>query len=221
MILQFAERLSLSAKDAKIFELLVKLERTKNATLKSKLLESLKGLDPNRTDQRDLSVDHFMMISEWYHYALYMLLDVPDFEWSIPNAAKAIGISTFEAESALNRLSALQLIEIVASKKPVKLEKRILVQGLSQNEALKKFNTQILGKAKDAVETFSSPKRFNGNETIILSDEQLEEANAIFEECFNKIIELSHRKTKKKEVYQMGVFLYPLTQIKSRTGAQK
>jgi uncharacterized protein (TIGR02147 family) len=221
MILQFAERLNLSAPESKIFELLVKLERTKNASLKLKILDSLKILDPNRSEQRDISVDHFMMISEWYHYALFMLLDISDFEWSTANAAKAIGISTFEVESALKRLAALELIEITATQKPKKLEKRILVQTEVQNDALRKYNTQIFEKAKTALENFAPPTRFNGNETIVLSESQLDEANAIFEECFNKMIELSHRKTKNKQVYQVGTYLYPLSQIKVRKGETK
>jgi uncharacterized protein (TIGR02147 family) len=71
-----------------------------------------KGARAAEGDFRQVSVDIFNVIADWYHYAILELLTVRDFQKSPAWIAKALGISVSEVNFALERLLRLGLLEI-------------------------------------------------------------------------------------------------------------
>jgi len=220
MIEQFIERLKISGKEAKIFELIVKLEKTKNVSIKNKILETLKQIDPSRSQQRDLTVEHFTLISEWHHYVIFMLIDIEDFDWTIPNVASAVGVNTFEVKHALERLRSLDLIEYKDEERPVKIETRILAKSTQSSSATRKYHSQLLKMTEIALDNCPAQDRFNGSEIVTLSEDQVAEAAEIFEECFKKVFSLAKQNVKHKKVYQVGIHLFPVSRLKQNTGVK-
>lgn len=210
---RFIKKLKFTESKAKIFELLVKIERAASPELKNKLLDALKQIDPSRNQQHDLLVEDFSLISEWYHFALFMLIDVDGFSWSLPAVAKSLGITQKETVQALENLKHLKLIEFRPGQRPKKLQTRIILDHPNDGQSLKNYNLQLLELTRNAIEKPNRDERYIGNEMITLGKSQLPQAAEIFEECFRKIFSLSQQNLKEKEVYQVAIQLFPLTQI--------
>jgi len=211
-----AQKLELASHERDYFELLVQLERAKNQTLKESTLRKIQQLNPDKKDIHDLGVDYFQMIAEWYHFAILRLTEIETFEWSKKNVARALGIHEVEVATALERLERLQLIEKreTQDSRPKKIEDNYLVKSPMPNEALRKYHQQILQKNIEALTAQTPNERFTGTEDVLLSQDQIAEAEKIFEECFTKILNLSKKKTRKqKQVYNVGIHAIKLTQI--------
>jgi hypothetical protein len=74
----------------------------------------------------DLSLEVFRTLSDWYHLPILELTNVSSFELTPVSAAKALGISTAEAEAAIERLLRLELLEASSDGVPKKTENLLL-----------------------------------------------------------------------------------------------
>jgi uncharacterized protein (TIGR02147 family) len=216
MVQQFIERLDLPAPKARTFELLVKLEKAKNKSLKTRILESLAESDPESVQGRLLDAAHFELIADWRHYAIFMLIDINDFIWTFPNVAEAIGISVPEVERALERLKILGAIEFKGQERPQRLETRLLAKAKVPTAAIKRYYADVFDLTKESLEKYQAPDRFNGSEVITLSEEQLGAASEMLEECFRKIFSLSKQNKTRQNVYQLGIQLVPMVKISAK-----
>jgi uncharacterized protein (TIGR02147 family) len=212
-----AQELGLAGQEADYFELLVELDRAKNPIRRESTLRKIQQINPKKKNIHDLSVDHFLVISEWYHFAILRLTELENFQWSIKNVARALGIHEVEVSSALERLERLGLIQCEKGQKPVKSSENYLVSSAVPNEAIRKYHTQMLQKTVDALSSQGPKERFSGTEDFLLADDQLKEASEIFEECFAKILALSKKPSKRqKQVYHLGIHSFHLSKVTER-----
>ena len=208
-----ADKLGLQEKEQLYFRTLVQLGRAKKPEVKQVLLNQLQKLHPKSEVGHDLSVDHFIYVSDWHHFALMRLMDISDFVFSPGAAAKALNIHPFEVDAALERLVRLELVEKTVAGKFVKLRDNVLVKAAGMNDALRKYHKQALEKTIDALSAQTPSERFTGTENITLSSDQLSEASEIYEECFKKILNLSKKRKKGAEVYHLGIHMIRLSKI--------
>ena len=216
-----AEKLGLQEKERLYFRTLVQLGRAKSPEVKQVLLNQLTTLHPKAEIGNDLSVDHFIYVSDWHHFAIMRLLDISDFTFSPGAAAKALNVHPFEIEAALERLIRLELIEKTATGKYVKLRDNVLVKATGMNDALRKYHKQVLEKTIESLTTQTPSERFTGTENITLSPDQLAEASEIYEDCFRKILDLSKKRKKNAEVYHLGIHMIKLSKIQKTKGNSK
>ena len=214
MTAQFIDRLGLTTDEGKRLELLVRYEKAQSPTQKKRLLEQLNELSPNQSPLRNLSVDHFVMVSEWYHFAILLLVRLESFDWSVSNVAKTLNLTSLEVEQALERMMALELIEWQKGMRPTRTETRLMVESSTSNAALKKYHTQLFEKATQGLEAFTPQERITSTQNIVLSEKQLPAANTLIQECFRKLIDLSATRLPDAEVYHVGIHAFPLTQNK-------
>ncbi len=210
-----AQKLGLQSSELEYFTDLVQFESTKNPEVRSMLQEKLNRFS-TRTKSYDLSVDHFKMISDWYHFPIMQLLNLDNFKFSPRNIAEKLGISPTEAEAAVERLLRLELIEQKAPGAFVRTNNRLLVSSKAPNEAIRKFHEQMLTKALESLENQTTKDRINGSETFAFSKENLEEANKIIEKFYDRMIELSDRTKSKTDVYHLCVNFFNLTMQKRK-----
>lgn len=220
-----AQKLGLDEKERIYFRTLVQLGRTKNPEVKKVLLKQLADLYPRRDKVYDLSVDRFVCISDWHHFAILRLLEIEAFQFTPASIAAALGIHAFEADAAIERLERLELLEKSSDGRYRKTEGDLLVQSQEANAALRKYHAQMLEKTISALTQDSPTERFTGTENIVLNPDQLKEASKIFEECFDKILALSRARKSKPDapsanVYHLGIHMIPLSKI-HRKGNRK
>ena len=204
--LQIAEKLKLNERETEFFCLLVQLESSKNALVKEAVLKKLSVINPERPVQ-ELSIEFFRAISDWYHLVIRNMTEIDGIEMSPKNVAKRLGISPLEAETAIDRLCRLELIE----KDPVKLHRYhktqdyVIAKSASPSEALRSFHRQMMDKAIQSLYTQTPQEKIVGSETFAVSEDCLEEANQITEEYFQKMLSLAKKSKKKTQVYHLGV----------------
>lgn len=213
---QVASKLQLGSVESEYFNLLVQLETTKNPELKEQIIERLSVMNPKKK-RTDLSVDFFRVISDWYHYAILMLTEIKSFEFSPANISKRLGINRFESEAAMERLQKLELLEKDPKnpKRYRRVKGDIVYRPDESNQALKKYNKQILEKAIESLETQNAQEKVIGSEVIAISQSQLKEARHIMEEFFAKMLTLAKNTDKKTDVYCVGVQIFNLSKPRS------
>lgn len=214
--LRICSKLGLTAQEADFFQLLVQLRQTENAALKEQILGKLKAIHPEM-HIRELSVDHFRMIADWYHFAILEMTQLKGFKLSAKTASRRLGITQIEAESAIKRLLRLELIEPDDERGYRKTEENLLVSSAAPNEALRHFHRSMLQKASDALETQSPEERYVGSQTFSIDVDQLDQAREILARCRRELVELFDQGKKRTETYHLGIQLFRLTQPESKT----
>lgn len=206
------DKLELSPLQARELSLLVRLEKVKNLTQRAQLLQDLKTLRPELTQIRDLSIDHFKLISEWYHMPLQVLTELDDFEWSEENAARSLGITIHEVNLALERLAALELIEWTMGSRPKALGESRMIRSAHHNEAMKAYHETMMKKNIVALEEQDPQLRMTATLNVALDAEQLVRARAMLLATQKKILKLCQTRAPKKEIYHVSLNLFQLTE---------
>jgi uncharacterized protein (TIGR02147 family) len=213
---RIANLIGLSESEADYFRTLIQMAKTQNPDLMKSLTAKAQGLNPQR-EVRELSVEYFSMISDWYHLAIKNLLDVDGFEFTTGNIAKSLRISKLEAEAAIDRLVRMHAIETDPTKNDPtntryrRVDTATVVKSDVKNEALRRFHRQMLEKAIESLETQTPQEKWVGSETFPFSEELLPEANQIIENFMTAITDLSDRSKRRDHVYHLGVQLFKLT----------
>lgn len=211
---KIANKLGLTDQEKTYFCLLIQFEATKSNELKESILERLNEINP-RTKPRDLSVDIFTAMANWYHVAILEMTYLEDLKHTPEAMAIELGISAIEACAALERLERLELLEKTLDGKYVKTDAGFRVEFGSSNIALRKFHKQMLEKSIESIESQSPQEKFIGTETFPLDPAQLKKAGELAEEFFQKILKLSRESKAKSHVYHAGVQVFRLTQPKA------
>ncbi|MEN0058238.1 MAG: TIGR02147 family protein [Bdellovibrio sp.] len=208
--LKVSQRIGLTEFEQEYFLTLTQWDSAKTPEMKVALAKRLVTLNPSHA-VKDLSLDLFRIIADWYHLPILEMTRVAGVEFTPRSLAKQLGISVIEAETALDRLLSLELIEKVAAKKYKKTSNRILATAKIPNSALREYHRQMLNKAIESLETQAPSEKLVGSETFALDPALLEEANAITEEYFNRMVRLSGQGKKRTHVYHLGVQFFKLT----------
>jgi uncharacterized protein (TIGR02147 family) len=198
-----ASKLGLEGPQHEYFCILIQLGQTNDAQRKEIYLNRLKVLNP-QLKIRDISVDLFKTISDWYHSAILCLSEIDDFNFTPQDISKRLNISIFEAEAAIERLERLELLHKEKSGKYTK-NTDFLATSKIPNESLRKFHRQTIQKAMDSLETQSPAEKLIGSETMAIDSDLLPKASTLMEEFFSKMLLLANQSKRKKEVYHLGV----------------
>jgi uncharacterized protein (TIGR02147 family) len=216
MALKIASQLNLREKERTYFTLLADLDSARTETLRHEITKKIETYH-RRRNVVTLDVELFRAISEWYHVVLMEMTNLKDVNFDPRVLAPQLGITAVEVNAALQRLVKLGLIKKGADRKYQKSESQAVFASAEKNQALRKFHQQMLGLASNAPETQKPADRFVGSETFVFDEKLIPEANAILEDCFDKMIELSNRSKTKKRVYHFGMQLFSVT----KTGETK
>ncbi|RYZ69065.1 MAG: TIGR02147 family protein, partial [Proteobacteria bacterium] len=183
-----AEKLGLEDDSTQHFCLLVQYAVTKSVSQKEALRDRIVAVQPG-IESKDLSLDVFKSMADSDHYATLILLELNDRIDTRTNAiAKRIGISVIEAQSVLERLTRLDLIEVDAQGHYSRISNEYIVsRSQFANQALREFHQSTLAKASESLTTQSPQEKFVGSETMTFDPAKLPEVNAALEECFAKI----------------------------------
>jgi uncharacterized protein (TIGR02147 family) len=176
------------------------------------LLASKEKIQAN--DYQTLSLDTFDVISDWYHYAILSLLELPEAEFDAKWIAQRLGINPLNAKMAMERLQRVGLIEQDdegrwrQSGKPLKIDNEI------STVATRKFHKQLLELAAASIDRDPVPVRDFSSMTFTLDPSQVEYARKRIREFRRELVAELEVKGSPSNVYNFALQLYPLTQIK-------
>jgi uncharacterized protein (TIGR02147 family) len=160
-----------------------------------------------------ISLDAFAVISEWYHYAILVLVDTEGFKSDPAAIARSLGITVPEAQIALERLVRLGLLKVHNG-----VHKR--VSGFVTNfepgmtsQALKSLQKQVISMALEAVDNVPQEDKDITSITMAIDPTKLPEARKRIAR-FRRELCAFLEDGKRTRVYHLGLQLYPVSNLK-------
>lgn len=167
-------------------------------------------------DYRQLTLDSFQVIADWYHYAILELTAVKGFKGESQWISKKLGISAAEAQSAIERLIRLEYLKIDESGRWLDVSGEITTVGSEFTvSALKRLQRGILEKALTALEETPFEVRDQTSMTMAIDSTLLNEAKLKIKNFRRELCAFLQSSQNKDHVYHMGISLYPVTQIEN------
>ncbi len=161
-------------------------------------------------DYSSLEAEKFKIISDWHHYAILELTQTNGFQSNPGWIAKRLGIKTFEAEQALGRLKAMELIEEDAKGKLVRTKLNMTATFKIPNTALRKLARQYLEKSIVALEEQAMEERDITNITMSIDPTRLPQAKKMIASFRRKLCTFLEQ-GERTEVYVLSPALIKIT----------
>lgn len=195
---RLAEALGLGPEEMRSFE---KATQNTNAELKN---------------LKNLEIDAFTMVSDWYHDAILELTRLrcfkPDPQW----IATVLNITVSEVNIAVERMQRLKLLEISKSGrwKDLSADNTTNHIGDHSSVALRKYQAQILQKASEALTHIPRAERDNTSVLITVARDDIAEAKKMIQAFRLQMAQFfTRKKSKPTEIYSLAIALFPITQI--------
>ena len=170
----------------------------------------------NRADEGrellEMQLDTFAIISDWHHYAILSLLELPKAKFEAKWICKRLGISEMEAKLSMERLKRLNLIGQKGGRwrqvsAPINIENNIATA------ATKKFNRQLLEKAVESMENQSKDRRSFSSMTFAMDPALVVEAEKHIRDYLRSLSDELEVKGSPKDVYCLTAQLFPVSQV--------
>ncbi len=199
-----------------VLSLVLSGKRSISKKLREKIKEELGLAQPEETPVQQITLDAFAIISDWYHYAILSLLEIPESSIEPKWIAKRLGITALEANLAVERLKRLELIELKNNRwrqtsVPIRFDNTI------SNSTIKNFHKQLLSKAVESLENDPKPLRDFSSMTMAIDPEHLPFAFEEIKKFRRELTQRLEKLGKPKEVYNLTIQLYPI----SKNGDEK
>jgi len=163
--------------------------------------------------ERDLSLEVFRIISDWYHYAILQLAQSKNFQSNPKWIARQLNIQEMEAKLAVDRLKALELLEEKEGRW-VRTSERLTTGDLAlTTPALRKRIQQITEKSIYSLENDPIAERNHTTMTMNIDPEKIPIAKEMIQEFMDQLSEALE--TKMKRVYELQINLFPLQRNES------
>src|SRR6185437_12757756 len=143
---------------------------------------------PWQDNSKQLSLDAFAVISEWYHYAILELTVIENFICSPSTISRALGISIAESKSAIDRLKRLNLLT-ERDGHLVRTEKNLTNEHTrgATSAAHKTLQRSILQMALDAIDNTPQEEKDITSITMAIDETKLPEAKEMIRKFRNHV----------------------------------
>ncbi|MCH2534346.1 MAG: DUF4423 domain-containing protein [Bdellovibrionales bacterium] len=204
-----AVKLNLNKRETENFLLSIKALHSRSSAIKD--LSKKQLLINSREDKKNfLSEDKFSLIANWYHFAILELLTTKNKFFKPSEIARKLGVSTFCAKQALERLARLQLIEIKQDGQIKALTETSFTTNDIPSKAIKLHHEEQLKLAQKALYEQEVTQREIGSATIAINKNQVQELKELVRDFRKKISALADNSKNKDCVYLLGTQLFRL-----------
>ena len=160
---------------------------------------------------------HYQIISEWEHFAILSLIHTKGFSSRTSWIAKRLGISELRAEYAINNLLNASLLTKTEKGALARTNEKLTTRSEINSSALRKSHKETLQIAGDKLDITPIGQRGYYSETFAIDPENIEIAKKTISEFLKKMSAILES-GQQKEVYQLGVQLFPLTNSETPQG---
>jgi uncharacterized protein (TIGR02147 family) len=203
MVARIAKKLMLDPQET--HELLKHFPETRKERKTQKLEQDIVS-----KDYLKLTADQFHLISEWVHYAILSLIMTNNFRSNPEWMAKRLGVTPTKVTACLERLERLGLIEKNAKGVFTRTIARIHTPDDVFNVSIQKAHIADMELAKQALQDIPLELRDFTSVSVPTAPELLPDAKKLIRKFREELAHLLSSKPS-SEVYQMSVYLYPLT----------
>ncbi len=161
--------------------------------------------------------DRFEFFSNWYHVAILDLTNCAGFKADAKWIGKTLGLDRATVYESIERLLRLGLLK-KSGNTLVKTNKEISVTPTTTDPTIRKFHSQMIDKAKEALQSAEDAdfkRRSISGITMAIDSSRLEEARKRIAQFRKEMYELlASEEAQSDEVYQLNIQLFPLSNTK-------
>ncbi len=154
-----------------------------------------------------LDLDTFAVISEWYHFAILSLLEIPKARLETGWISKQLGITNLEASLAIERLTRLGLIARGKEGRWRQTKKSYRIDPRYSTAATRRFQFQLLDKATQSLQNEPLDHRDHTSTTFAMDPALLPYAKARIQKFRRQLSSELEQLGTPKRVYNLTVQL--------------
>ncbi|MGZ3768579.1 MAG: TIGR02147 family protein [Bdellovibrio sp.] len=215
---KFAEGMHLSAKEKKYFELMVLFNQTNDLQRKAKYFAEIMALKMSTKKLHSLEKEKFDFLSKWYVVAVYVLIDIKNFNPDPQWISKRLGgkISVSQANEALENLLKLGIITVDPKRGYKQSYGAITVPDDTRSIAVYNYHQSMIRLASEALRTIPPELREMNGATITIPKNKLTEIKEKIRAFRKEINQLASSYDNPDEVFQLNIQLFPLTAMEEK-----
>ncbi len=156
-----------------------------------------------------ITLDQLAFISEWQHYAILSLLEIPDTEFNPNFIAQRLGISVLQAKVSMQRLVQMGIVEQRPDGRWRQRNGPIVIENTNSTETTRKFNRQLIEKSIESLENDPMELRDFTSTTFAMSPRQIPHALKRIREFRRQLVCELEAAGSPEEVYHLTVQLFP------------
>lgn len=158
----------------------------------------------------EIQLEYFKVIADWYHFAILELTYLNDFQNDSKWIANKLGIMESEASDAIERMKLLELLE---EKDGTLIDtfKFLATPNDTPSMSLKKFNTQLMKKAMEALYEQDVLEREIASNIFSVAKEDLPEIKEDLRDFRRKLEHKANKNKNKDSVYCLSMQFFELT----------
>jgi uncharacterized protein (TIGR02147 family) len=212
--LSIADFFKFTAKEREYFTTLVEFNKAKSEAKSKHLLEKL--LTIKNVDLKKIEPHQYDYYREWYHTAIYSLLDYYEFSGDYTALAAELNppITAKKAKESIALLEKLQLIRRGADGRYTQNQKMITSGQNWHSLAIQKFQEETIKLAQQSLGRHPRNVRDFSTLTIALSKAEMETIREVTDQYRKSIIKVIHESGPGDTVYQLNVQIFPMTRSK-------
>jgi uncharacterized protein (TIGR02147 family) len=194
---------------ARYFDMLVLFHNARTEEEKLFYQKILASLRPDRQFST-LSLDHFRVVSDWYHLAIVEMTELKDFKTDPRWISLRLGGSVNEGQvqEAIDRLVRVGLLERQADGSLKKSKSHYATSSDIPSRAIRSFHRQMIEKALEALESQSVEERDVTAHIVATSRAKIPEAKRMIRDFRRRLAEYLESPGDADTVYQLNVQLF-------------
>lgn len=214
--LNISRLLNLSERETSYFSRLVQADSIANQNSRIKWLDELNLDFSEFSTTRNLEIDQFRLISDWYGLAILQWITHFPKRTSVSEIAEAFKIKVSDVSRSLERLCHLEIIEKSGADQFKILTDRIEVTSQIPSEVIQSYYRSLLPIIEHNISAQDSRERVIGAEVMAFDDSQIDEVRKLSDEFLISLQKLSMKSKNKKSVYQAFFNFFKLSTNKDR-----
>lgn len=197
----------------------LKLSPKERTLFMESLLRRKTNIDEIKIDPMDtrfiVDESNYKVISEWEHFIVTDLFDLPDFKRTVEDIAQRLNLSQTRAEVVVDNLITSGLLAYDAAGKLISVHGHVKTTEDIQSQALQESHLETLKMGMKKLEEIEVELRDFSSMATAIDLDQLLEAKTIIREFRQKMAGLLKNGKSKTDVYQLAIQFYPVTNASS------
>lgn len=158
--------------------------------------------------------DRYFIFSEWYISAILQFPLLKNIDRSFKSISKKLGITIKQVRLAMRLLNDQELVEFSDESSDWKLKNKKLLSIQADSftsDAIKRNLSQQHEQSLYSLQTLNTDKRMHSGVTLAFSEADIERAKVMIKNFNREFISEMSKSSSKDKIYQLNIFLYPLT----------